>query len=100
MFSPNAPPISKVATPSISAEPEPLTLPSIVILPPYAHSSPEIGYITMDNEDSTTARCGPTLPLSRQAQSILRLPMAKSVRAAETAVNNWYHHEKLRSIKT
>jgi hypothetical protein len=29
----------------------------------------------------------------------LRLPMAKSIRAAETAVNNWYHHEKLRSIK-
>jgi hypothetical protein len=23
------------------------------------------------------------------------LPMAKSIRAAETAVNNWYEHEKL-----
>src|SRR5258708_7266893 len=44
----------------VSAEPEPLTLPSVV----------GIGYITMDNEDSTTARCGPALPLSRQAQSI------------------------------
>ena len=42
MSSPNTPPISKVATPSISAEPVPLTLPSIVILPPFAHSSPEL----------------------------------------------------------
>jgi hypothetical protein len=23
------------------------------------------------------------------------LPMAKSIRAAETSINNWYEHEKL-----
>jgi len=29
------------------------------------------------------------------AAGLPQSPMAKSIRAAETAVNNWYHHEKI-----
>jgi hypothetical protein len=35
------------------------------------------------------------LAIISPAASNPQLPMAKSIRAAETAINNWYEHEKL-----
>ena len=40
------------------------------------------------------ARCAPDWPLSRPLQPIQQSPMAKSIRAAETAINNWYDQTK------